>query len=117
MTLEQIKGKLSEMCPGIVCEEVIKDDSVSVYATVDSTPFRESVYGADPGKALVETYGNLYWRIREYRDDPEGKGRKIRAAFMDSWIENVANGVGDANGETIPSIKQVRDKLNGNDRH
>jgi hypothetical protein len=115
MTLQEIKDKLSDLCPGIEFKEVIDRDWATVYATVDSIQFRESTSTKDysgPDEPMMYSYERLYGSIREYKKDPEGKGRRFRRAFMNKWMENVANGVGDANGETIPSTKQVLDELN-----
>lgn len=56
--------------------------------------------------------GSINHNIREYLAEPEVL--EYRNAYLSCWMDNVINGVGDKNGETIPSQKQVNEYIRNN---
>lgn len=110
-TPEEIKAELSKLATDI--REVVDGTWATVYATVDSIQLRESSMIMYDGveTAMKDSYHRILFAIKEHKEDPNGDRSKYRQAFNDQWAENIANGIGDARGETIPSREQVLKRL------
>lgn len=115
--LQELENLLKQLLPvDSSITEIIDGDKVTVKCSIDGHPFKawsrhDNNDYSNEQMSLLKCYESLCFMVREHFEDPTGERSKARAAFVEQWLENIANNVGDANGETIPSVKQVIDKL------
>lgn len=106
---EELKKYLKEQNQLVQIQETFTDSQFTIMITFNQMKYMQAhLYSPDENKADAEneTYCRL---LMELHITPEQ--REARKAYMDQWMFNVQHGTGDANGETIPSNKQVAERL------
>lgn len=109
---EELKKYLKEQGEPVGINEIFTDDSFTIQIRFKNVPWMQSnsyVPDVDKSKIENETYAFLLRELRTTKEE-----REANKAFMDQWLYNIQNNIGDARGETIPSNKQVMDRLKNN---
>ena len=88
-----------------------KNDVTTAYEEINGVPYRVSVLDENETKALEECFCMMVNMIKERIEDPTGEIRRVRNAYTMQWMDNITNQVADSNGEFVPSMKQVINRL------
>lgn len=92
--------------------ELMSENKVSVSVIFNGKVFKHWIVlppNRNKLEDIKETIDECYEAIKVNIEDPERL--KVLQVVQDQWLDNVIKGNADANGEFVPSNKQVTDRL------